>query len=148
MMDIYGKTEAVKEWAKTWPGFDDLLRLNATKSEPDDGSLVTNYNDVVVDYDTDAYIDGTAPRRYTFSLNLVLEWSDGYDDVNLKSMKKASKLLDWVNDQFDEGNIPDFGETAEITGIVTDQNLPALNVVFPDESLAQYTIAARINYIE
>lgn len=144
MMDIYGKTEAVVEWAKTWPGFDDLLKLNATKSEYDEKSLVTNYTDVTTG---EPFIDKTAPRRYMFSLNLILSWSDGVDDVNIEAMQKASKLLDWVNDQFDEGNLPDFGD-AIITSIETDQNLPALNFVFADDSLAQYTIAARIDYIE
>lgn len=144
-MDIYGKTEAVTEWAKTWPEFDGYLRLNAITTELGVNSLVTNYNDVAVD---EPYLDGTAPRRYMFSLNLILDWSDGTDDVNLDSIKYASKLLDWVNDQFEEGNIPDFGEDAYITGIETDQNLPSLNVTFPDEALAQYTIAARINYVE
>lgn len=144
MMDIYGKTDAVTEWAKKWPEFDGYLKLNATKTELDESSLVTNYTDVSVG---EPYIDKTAPRRYMFSLNLVLSWSDGFDDTNLDSMKYASKLLDWVNDQFDEGNLPDFGD-AIITSIETDQNLPALNFVFADDSLAQYTIAARIDYIE
>lgn len=143
-MDIFGKTDAVTEWAKTWPDFDEYLKLNATTNEVGEASLVTNYTDVAV---SEPFIDKTAPRRYTFSLNLILAWSDGYDDVNMESIRQASKLLDWVNDQFEEGNLPDFGG-ALITSIETDQNLPALNVVFPDESLAQYTIAARIDYIE
>lgn len=143
-MDIFGKTDAVTEWAKTWPDFDEYLKLNATTNEVGEASLVTNYTDVAV---SEPFIDKTAPRRYTFSLNLILAWSDGYDDVNMESIRQASKLLDWVNDQFDEGNIPDF-DGAIIQSIETEQNLPALNVVFPDESLAQYTIAARIDYIE
>lgn len=147
-MDIYGKTEAVEEWAKTWPEFDGYLKLNATTSELGESSLITDYNDRVVNYEDEAYIDGTAPRRYSFSINLILQWSDGYDDVNMESMKYASRLLDWVNDQFDEGNIPDFGENAQITSIGTVSNLPALVSTFADEPLALYTIAARINYIE
>lgn len=147
-MDIYGKTEAVEKWAKKWPEFDGYLKLNATTAELGESSLVTNYNDVIVDYEDEAYIDGTAPRRYSFALNLILQWSDGYDDVNMESMKYASKLLDWVNDQMEEGNIPDFGEDAEITSIETEQNLPSLAAIFESEPLAQYTIAVRINYEE
>lgn len=147
MMDIYGKTEAVKQWATTWDEFNGYLKLNATTSELGESSLITNFNDIVVSDNGVGFIDDTARRRYMFKINLILDWSDGYNDVNLESMKYASKLLDWINDQFADENLPDF-ENAIITGIETDQNLPSLEVTFPEESLALYTIAARINYIE
>lgn len=143
-MDIYGKADSVLEWAKTWPEFNGYLKLNATTNEVGESSLVTNYTDVEVG---DGFLDESAPRSFMFSLNLILDWSDGYDSVNIESMKFASTLLDWVNDQYKDGNFPDFGD-AIITGIETDQNLPSVNFVYQEESIAQYTIAARVNYIE
>lgn len=145
MFTIEGKPKIVYEWAKTWPVLDEYLKLNTVTNAEDEAAFVTEETDLITG---DPFIDGTAPRRFSFVLHIVLPWSDGYDDINVESLKKATTWMDWVNSQFDEGNIPDFGEGVTIEGIETEQNMPLLNVVNPEDSWAEYLFHARINYIE
>lgn len=143
MANIEGKTDAALEWAKGWSHLDGYLKLNALINEDGDATLTTTYDDAVIQ----KYIDGTAVRQFTFQLRVITSWSDGYDSTNIEAMKLATSWLDWVNEQYEIGNIPDFGD-AEITSIEADQNTPALNKVDQDESLAEYLIQAVITYIE
>lgn len=144
MADIAGKTFAALEWAKTWPRLDGYLKLNAIITQDGDAAFDTSYNDVsVVEYN-----DGTALRDYTFQLRIVASWSDGFDPVNIEAMNLSAEWLDWVARQFNEGNLPDFGENATIQGIFPVQNVPELNAVYENESLAEYVIQAKIRYIE
>lgn len=144
MADITGKTEAALEWAKTWPELDGYLKLNAIITKDGDATFDTSYNDVsVVEYN-----DGTALREYTFQLRVITAWSDGFDPINIEAMKLSSQWLDWVSHQFEDGNIPDFGEDAKIQGIFPVQNVPALNAVYENDNLAEYLIQAKIRYIE
>lgn len=142
MADIADKTAAAVEWAKTWPELDGYLKLNAIITDEGDATLDTSVNDREVI----KYIDGTAKREFTFQLRIMAPWSDGFDPTNLEAMRLASDWLDWVSRQYDEGNIPDFG--AEVTGIESVKNAPALNAVYEDDNLAEYLIQAKITYIE
>lgn len=141
---IDGKAKAVLEWAKKWPEIDGLLKLNAVLTQEGEASMNTITNDPFVK----TFNDGTALREYSFQLCLVLNWSDGYDDTNEEAMSKASRWLDWVNDQYATGNLPDFGSNAEIQGVRFAQNAPMLNAVYEGDSLAEYLIQVIISYIE
>lgn len=145
MYNALGKTKAAFEWAKGWEELNEYLKLNAVTTEDGDAAFVVEQSDLVVD---EPFIDGTAPRRFSFQLHLVLQWSDGYDDVNEDAIAKMSSWLDWVNAQFDLDNLPDFGESAIITGIESDQNVPTINIVNPEEGRAEYVFFGRIDYIE
>lgn len=145
MFNALGKTKAAFEWAKSWDFLDGYLKLNTITTADGDAAFVTQQSDLIVD---DPFIDGTAPRRFSFQLHMVTPWSEGYDEVNEESIAVVSKWIDWVNAQFDLGNIPDFGDTAKITGIETDQNMPSINVTNPEESLAEYVFFGRIDYVE
>lgn len=140
------KADKVLQWAKDgWDFLNGYLKLNALLLDDYEAALVPVYSDLVVD-DTE-YLDGTAKRRFSFQLRIVTQWSDGYDDINARAMDLVSKWLDWVNAQFDDGNLPDFGN-AIITGIESDQDMPSIDVTNPDEGKAEYVFFGRINYIE
>lgn len=141
---IDGKAKAVLDWAKEWPEIDGLLKLNAVLTQEGEASMNTITNDPLVS----EFNDGTALREYSFQLCLVLNWSDGYDDTNGEAMSKASQWLDWVNEQYATGNLPDFGANAEITDVRFAQNAPMLNAVYEGDSLAEYLIQVIIRYIE
>lgn len=141
---IDGKAKAVLDWANEWPVVDGLLKMNAIINKPDDASMNTITNDEFVK----RFNDGTALREYSFQLCIVLDWSDGNDDTNTEAMSKASQWLDWVNEQYATGNLPDFGSNAEITEVRFAQNSPMLNAVYEGDSLAEYLIQVIIRYIE
>lgn len=143
MAKIEGKTKAALEWAKEWPQLDGYLKLNALITEDGEATFNTAYNDVAVD----TYNDGTAKRQYTFQLRIMAPWSDGYDPVNIQAEQLAASWLDWVSEQYELGNLPEW-EGVEFLSIEPAQNAPALNAVYKDESLAEYMIQAIITYVE
>lgn len=145
-----GKASAVFEWARDgWPFLDGYLKMNALITNEEEATCVPESDDIVID-DYESFIDGTAPRRFSFQLRIVMPWSDGYDQVNQNAFRTVSSWVDWVNAQFDEGNLPDLGlgDGAYITAIETDQNMPSIDVTNPEEGLAEYIFHGRINYVE
>lgn len=139
---LTGKTRAVFDWLLTWPQLDGYLKANAILAEPDSASFNVIPNERVLE----EFIDGTARRRYTFQLKMVLPWSDGYDGVNLAAEALASSWHDWVSAQFAAGNVPLW--EAEITDIRPTENAPGLNFVYQEEGLAEYVFEAEIRYEE
>lgn len=142
-MAAQGKTSAMLEWAKSWPDLDGYLKLNAFVTQDGEASLAPVQNEAVLS----RYIDGTALRQYTFQLRIMTLWSGGYDPVNEAAEEFAASWQDWVERQYDLGNLPDFGE-ANITGIEPVYNAPALNFVYQDDGLAEYLIQAVVTYEE
>lgn len=141
-MSMEGKTEALTEWAKGWPGIGGYLKLNAISSESGDASIDTVYNDAKVQ----EYIDGRALREFTFALVLMADWSDGFDSVNAEANRLGESWIDWVDDQF-PGNLPNWPD-ALIQSIESIYNVPSLAAVYQDDSLAKYMFQAKITYIE
>ena len=143
-MNVKGKTHAVVEWLKTYEGFDGYLKLNSTLLEAGESAVNTVYNDVEVSQ----FIDGTREKQYTFAVVVVCNWSDGMDTVNKEAEEWGEEWLDWVDAQFEQGNVPDFGENATVRGIESLQNIPSLAAVYQEEQLARYMFQARITYWE
>lgn len=142
-MRMQGKTDAALEWAKGWKELDGFLKLNALINREGEATFSTAYNDrAVIEYN-----DGTAKREYTFQLRMIAPWSDGYDSINIEAERLATEWYDWVAEQYDLGNLPDWGE-ADIESIEPMHNAPALNAVFQEDSTAEYVIQAIITYIE
>lgn len=142
MRDIQGKTSAVFEWAKGWPGLDGYLKLNSVITKDGDASIDPGVEDLIVQQ----YIDGTADRQYTFTLRIVVPWSDGTNEVNVEANELVAGWYDWVGDQFPI-NVPDW-PGAEITAIEPSYNIPALSAVYQNDGLAEYAIEATISYTE
>lgn len=140
-MRIEGKTDAALEWAKTWPEIDGFMKLNAILAADGDASMATVFGDA----EGEPFIDGSARREYTFMLRLMLPWSDGYDPINADAERLMEQWRDWVDQQYDEGNVPEWD--CEIEGIRSLYDVPAVTV-YQEESLAEYNFQARITYIE
>lgn len=136
------KADAFLEWAKGWPYLEGYLKVNALTIAPGEASV----SPLSEDWAIREYIDGTADRVYRAQMRLVMDWSDGYDSVNVDADAVANKWADWVNSQYKLGNVPEWG--AEITGIRTAENVAALNIVLEDESTAVYLFTCEIYYTE
>lgn len=141
---IETKHAAVLAWLKTYPGFGGYLKLNAVEYQQGETSLITEFNDAVVQ----RFVSGAADKQYTFTVSMVLTWSSGFDSINETALKAGSAFLDWIDQQFKRQNVPDFGTSATITNIEALQNMPSLALVDQDARLAKYTFSARISYRE
>jgi hypothetical protein len=143
-MRVQGKTDAVVKWLKTYDGIGKYLKLNAVDMKADERAVNVVYNDAKVR----EFIDGTVERRYTFSLVMVADWSEGFDSTNAEAMEFGEEWLDWVARQFQAGNVPNFGDECIIRAIEPLQNVPALAAAYQDVQLARYQFQAAITYWE
>lgn len=130
------------------------LFYNFGKAESDNKQIVTLANDTRVNI---PFIDGSVQKRYTFT---ILDYKsvayraivkrDGVSDENLDNAFEAQQVIDWVEEQADLGNYPDFGSDCKIDDmrVVTDQ--PNMNGVDKavTPALAKYSISIRIDYID
>lgn len=142
-MRLKDKADKVLEWAKGWSGFDGYLKLNAIISTEGDATLVTD----AVDTADVTYIDGSSDRRFTFTLRLVMPWSDGFDSVNSDSMRRAEELYDWVQSQGEKKNYPEW-DVAGFDRLFPVKSYPEMGFVYEEDQLAEYTVDVEIDYRE
>lgn len=107
------------------------------------------------------YIDGSVKKRYTFTLIIFKSISDEeivkmqgtseqYLSENVEELKDVQTLLDWVSDQQDLKNYPNFGEDCEIDDIYTTTDIPRFDGINTalTPALAMYSISVVIEYID
>lgn len=139
---IKGKAAKLVEWAKSWPGFDGYLKLNALVNQENDSSLNVVVNDRIIT----EYIDGRSRREFTAQIKVILPWSDGYDNVNIQAQELMESLLDWIDEQYPY-NLPKW-ENCDIYQIEPQSNAPQLNYVNEQDELAEYSVQFVIRYEE
>lgn len=96
----------------------------------------------------DDYIDGSQRRRYAFELYRTLPLTtDPNDDGNVLMLEDVESVLQWVRDQNDDGNYPEFpdGCTIDSVSVLEDMNG---YVSMVDQSTARYMIPMAITYIK
>lgn len=120
-----------------------------------------NYHQVLVEASDIAlhkpYIDGTVLKSYTFnivsykSINYnPLVVLPGYEDENVADMAEVQDIIDWINEQEDVQNYPDFGEGYYIDKIETLTDNPDLFGVDTSVNppIAKYGISIRVEYLD
>lgn len=138
-MSTAEKIASLVEWAKGWPGIGGYIKLNAVNAESGDASLSTDFTE----YAVQEYICGKKLREMTFMLKVMADWSDGFDRTNQDAIGMAADWNDWVEST---DTMPDWD--AEILSVEATYDVPALSMVYQDEGLAEYVLAAKITYIE
>ena len=121
-----------------------MLNFNFSPESPDKISLITNYSDKV----RKSYITGDKEKEYGFSIIIVKPYSSDEDDLNIEAMNFAQAFMDWLDEQNDKGEYPDFGEKCTIEKMENLQNMPNLSGVNYEAGLARHMIQARIIYRE
>lgn len=133
---------------------DNPLYFNFLNARDDNKQLMTTANDKTMDR---SYVDGSVLKRYTFTLidyrtvayQAVVK-QEGYPNENLEEYIDIQSILDWISEQADEKNYPDFGEGYIIEDMRTLTNQPNLNGVDSNVSpaLAKYSISIQIDYLD
>ena len=121
-----------------------MLNFNFSPESPNSISLLTNYSDKV----RKKYITGDALKEYGFSIIIVKEYSSESDDLNLEAMNFAQTFMEWLEEQNEKKEYPDFGENCTIEKMDNLQNMPNLSGVNYEAGLARYMIQVRIIYTE
>jgi hypothetical protein len=128
--------------------------FNAINARDNDKQIVTQTNDVSLD---SKYIDGSVLKRYTFTIidfrSVIyqpLPKVEGYSSENVDEMFDVQSLMDWVNEQADLQNYPDFGEDCFIDSMKTTADNPNLNGIDTNvtPALAKYSVSIQIDYLD
>lgn len=149
------KNQAVIDFLLTCPAIQESpLFFNFTEAESESKQIVTEGNDTRLNR---TYLNGDILKRYTFTIidyrsvaYQALINIQGYTNENVEEMLDCQGIIDWVNEQEDIRNYPNFGDSCDVEEIKALTLNPRLNGVQNSGSLnlAKYSIAIQIDYID
>lgn len=149
------KNQAVIDFLLTCPQIQESpLFFNFTEADSESKQIVTEGNDTMLNH---TYLNGDVLKRYVFTIidyrsvaYQALINIQGYTNENVEEMLDCQGIIDWVNEQEDIRNYPNFGESCDVQEIKALTLNPSLNGVQNSGSLnlAKYSIAIQIDYID
>lgn len=149
------KNQAVINYIITCPTIlNSPLYFNFINAKDNTNQFFTNATDV---YTNTAYVDGSVEKIYTFTIITFRSAADiavvklpGYENENLSDMSDIQNLIDWIREQNELRNFPDFGSDCEIDSISTTTEAPKFEGI--DEqvtpTLAVYSTSIQIRYLD
>lgn len=149
------KNKAVIDFLITCPQiYNSPLYFNFINASDSTKQIMTMANDY---YTSRPYIDGSVSRLYTFTLldfksiseTPVVKFS-GYDSENVEDLSEVQALIDWIGEQEELHNYPDFGNDCVIERIRSRRDTPNLEGINTDLTppLAMYSVTIEIEYID
>ena len=158
------KNQAVIDFLLTCPAINsNPLFFNFLNAKDNVRQLIPIATDTSINQ---KYIDGSVLRRYQFSLvdfcSIVYQAiprvtvtttttsTPTYVSENVEDMYMVQGILDWINEQADARNFPNFGETNIVDEMRVTSDMPNLNGVDTQgtPSLAKYSITVQIDYLD
>lgn len=136
------------------------LFFNFINAKDNNKQIVTSGNDKIIDR---PYIDGSVQKRYTFTIMDYKSVSytaiakiigsgtiDYYPDENVDDLLDTQSIIDWITEQEQLHNYPNFGEDCVIDDMKALTDNPSLNTVDTsiNPGLAKYSISIQINYVD
>ena len=130
------------------------IYFNFINAKDDTKQIISDSTEVALNK---TYIDGSVLKEYQCTLNDFKSLSTrpivrsiGYSDENVVDLGTIQAIIDWLNEQDDVRNFPDFGEDCIVESIKPTSNSP--NLVSIDASttpaLAKYSITIRVTYLD
>jgi hypothetical protein len=154
-MAVTDKNQAVIDFLLQCPQIkNNKLFFNYINGKDNDKQIITVSNDRSIQR---PYIDGSVLRRYTFTLidfrsitDQAIVKSSGFPNENVEELFDVQAILNWINDQAESRNYPDFGESCIVDDMKTSSDTPRLNGVDSGvkPALAKYSISIFIDYID
>jgi hypothetical protein len=149
------KNQAVIDYLNDCPAIqNNSLFFNFINAKDNNKQFVTVGNDKNVEQ---PYIDGSVLKRYTFTIidyrsiaYQAIVKQPGYINENVEELLDVQSIIDWVTEQNDLRNYPDFGNDCIIESIQALTDNPNLNGVDTTvtPALAKYSISIRIEYLD
>lgn len=149
------KNQAVINFLLNCPQIrDNPVFFNAINAKDNDKQIITQSNETALNK---AYIDGSMMKRFTFTIidfrSVIyqpLPKIAGYTSENVEEMLDVQGIMDWINEQADVQNYPDFGDDCQIDSMKTTSDNPNLNGIDTNVSpaLAKYSMSIQIDYLD
>lgn len=148
------KNQATLNFIATYSGISTSpIFVNFINAKDDDIQFLTSSNEVALNR---KFIDGSVMKRYTFSLVVTKSVTDmaiAKDlmvNENVDDLADLQAFMDWINEQGENQNYPDFGTDCVIEDMHTTTENPSLDGINQEvtPNLALYNIEIRIDYID
>lgn len=141
-MSKISKHKILQEWVSEFLS-DNYLYFESADAYPGVRTIVPNYGDYVNKTD----VLGFKYKSYTFIFIGYEQIDRGTSELNTENMELMDRFTEWLEEQIDCSNYPDFGETCSEYEIHPMQNMANLAYISED-GLAKYMLAVRIDYKE
>lgn len=149
------KHEAMIKYLVTCPFVkNNPLFFNFGESKENSNQFITTSNTESI---TTEFIDGSKLKSYAFTLltfktisyNAIVKTGD-YKDENLSEMSEFQEVIDWINEQEENRNYPDFGEDCVIDAIRCLTANPVLSDVDAsvEPAIVTYSITIQVEYLD
>lgn len=149
------KNQAVIDYLITCPTIQNSpLYFNFINAKNNTNQFLTVANDL---YTNRNYVDGSVGRRYDFTIitfksaaDIAVPKAVGLENENVSDMATIQSLIDWIREQQDLRNYPNFGDSCEIDEILTTSDTPNFDGINEQVSppLAVYSVTIQIKYID
>ena len=149
------KTEAIIQYLLTCPKIENSpLYFNFINPQDEDKQYVTDSNEKTLHKQ---YIDGSVDKRFTFTIidyrSIAYQEMARYQITANESVEEfldVRELIEWIDEQNDLKNFPDFGDQCIIERISTGSEDPNLNGVDTQANpvLAKYSISIMVDYLD
>jgi len=148
------KNKATLDFLATYEGMaTSPIFVNFIDAKDEDIQFVTSSNETVLNH---KFIDGSVMKQYTFSLVIAKAITsdaiakDLMLNENIDDLADIQNLMNWVNEQGENRNFPDFGEDCIIEEMHTTAENPSIDGINIEvrPPLALYSMEIRIDYID
>lgn len=148
------KNKAVLDFIATYEGIETSpIFVNFMNAKDDDVQFLTSSNEKALNQ---KFIDGSVMKQFIFSLAITKSITDmaiAKDllvNENIDDMADIQAFMDWINEQGERYNFPNFGDDCAVEEMHTTSENPDLTGVNTEVSpaLALYNVEIRIDYID
>lgn len=135
------KHEAMFNYISQYKAFP--LTFNYSEEANGNTSLITVYSDSEIK----RYLSGSQ-KEYIFAIKQTKPYHAGaaVPSGNTQAMYDVQRFMDWIDEQQQLRNYPDFGEDCKVQSIENLQNMPA--IAETDHHNVQYMFQCRVVYYE
>lgn len=149
------KQEAIINYILQCPQIKDTpLYFNFINAKDNTSQIVTTANDRFLDK---PYITGSVEKQYSFRILIFKSITDdalvkleGFAHENVEELAYVQALIDWISEQNELKNLPNFGEECDVDSIETSAETPRLEGINMEVAppLAMYSVTIRIHYVD
>ena len=154
-MRVVDKNQAVIDYLIQCPTIlNSPLYFNFINAEDNTNQIVTQSTER---YASRRFIDGSVMKIYSFTIILYKSTADiavvkmeGYPNENISDMMDIQALIDWIKEQQDLNNFPNFGTDCLVEDIYTTTDNPRFDGIDDQVSppLAIYSVTIEIQYLD
>ena len=148
------KNKAILDFITTYSGISTSpIFINFINAKDCDVQILTSSNEKGLNR---KFVDGSVMKQYNFSIIITRSITDmaiAKDllvNENIDDIADIQAFMDWVNEQGELQNFPNFGEDCIIEEMHTSAENPSLDGINTEVSpaLALYSMEIRIDYID